>query len=303
MSEILGVNCFEVFARNLRNGRVPVQQNREFVDKKSAVVKRLISSEGDAPYASFLAFLREDQALWNDYDWRLPLGLAEWQDARQWCYPLRILVNSPASDMISRSLNLVLGRTIITSIPLDLQAAAFRLDEDTGFVTVYKPNRTSSITASCLKKQYRRLRNLRDAVGYVQFDREGRTLLTKHLERNIQRIEESYESPESRVESHLIPQEQIQTVFVCGEEELDEQTKAEYPERSYEDIKSEFSGHWVAIRPTRVENGLSITSARLFAHASDMASYDKQLAALETRYPDLLFTNRFIPLASPTGVV
>ncbi len=80
---LLGVNAFTIAAKQFH--RIPVEQNREFYTKRSALVKRQDEHSQRTTYAPFIAAMHSDPARAEIFE------SASVYPAQEWEYPLTIM--------------------------------------------------------------------------------------------------------------------------------------------------------------------------------------------------------------------
>ncbi len=110
---LLGIHAFTQVAHQLH--RIPVEQNREFYIKRSAIAKRQDEQSQRTAYAPFIAAIHADPARSTLYE-SAPL-----YPEQEWEYPLTIAHPSQSDTMLT------------------FQTSVYRLEEDGGFLVVYYP--------------------------------------------------------------------------------------------------------------------------------------------------------------------
>jgi hypothetical protein len=124
---LLGRSIFDILVDNLE--RIPMDQNVELYEKRSAVVKRLYASSGLPLYNSFVSAMEADSQLAQIYERAVP------NTDREWDYPLKIL--SP-------------GQRTSPEL-LQFEVTNFRLEGDAGGLVVCTP---TSTTLPLVEEQY-----------------------------------------------------------------------------------------------------------------------------------------------------
>ena len=114
---LLGVNAFTIAAKQFH--RIPVEQNREFYTKRSALVKRQDEHSHRTTYAPFIAAMHSDPARAEIYE------TASVYPAQEWEYPLTIAHPEQPENL------------------LEFQVSVYRLEENGGFLLVYYPVKTA----------------------------------------------------------------------------------------------------------------------------------------------------------------
>lgn len=150
LKDLLGANAIDVFTSNFR--RIPKDKNREFFTKKSAVVKRLCDAFGMESYHAFINAMKSDPYLREIFDWTLELSKDEWEFEREWMYPLRLF-------------------TVDASTPAVLMAfrvTVFRLEDDLGYLALYEPDPSSTLTQSLVEHEYQRIITHSREQPYIQ---------------------------------------------------------------------------------------------------------------------------------------
>lgn len=142
---LLGKSAFNILAHNLE--RIPVEQNVEFYEKISAVVKRMDADMGSDTPSPFIGALKANPRLKPIYE------QATTYIDREWEYLLRI---APAASRGSSDTEL-----------LEFQVTIFRLEKDAGFLAMYTPTPAS---LPAVEKQYTLLIDQYGDKEYVQSD-------------------------------------------------------------------------------------------------------------------------------------
>ena len=142
---LLGRSIFSIFANNFK--RIPMEQNSEFYAKKSSMVKRMkADSSFEAPiYDAFITAMKRDPQLEKIYEQAALYPDYEWE------HPLSII--SPGQRDVSRL--------------LEIQVTIYRLEGDSGFLTMYTPTRA---TLPEIEEHYRLLIEEYGDKAYVQLD-------------------------------------------------------------------------------------------------------------------------------------
>jgi hypothetical protein len=151
LSDLLGVNAFNVFTRNLK--RIPKDKNCEFFAKKSAVVKRLCEVFGTKSYLAFISAMKSDPYLREIFDWELELSKEEWEFDREWKYPLRLQYSDAYTP----------------AVLMEFRVTVSRLEGDLGYLAIYEPDPGSKITQSLVEHEYRRLITHSREQPYIQY--------------------------------------------------------------------------------------------------------------------------------------
>jgi hypothetical protein len=142
---LLGRSIFSTFANNFK--RIPLEQNAEFYAKKSSMVKRMkANSSLESPiFDPFITAMQRDLQLEKIYE------LASLYPDHEWEYPLRI---APPGHIDNSRL-------------LEFQVTIYRLEGDSGFLSMYAPTRA---TLPDIEEYYRLLIEEYGDKSYVQLD-------------------------------------------------------------------------------------------------------------------------------------
>ena len=140
---LLGIHAFTKVAQQLH--RIPVEQNREFYIKRSAIAKRQDEHSQRTAYAPFIAAMHDDPARSALYE-SAPLS-----PDQEWDYLLTIAHPSQPDTMLT------------------FQTTIYRLEDGAGFLVVYYPKQE---TVPVVEKQNSELINRLGKVIAVQVEKE-----------------------------------------------------------------------------------------------------------------------------------
>jgi hypothetical protein len=140
---LLEIHAFTKVAQQLH--RIPVEQNREFYIKRSAIARRQDEHSQRTTYASFIAAMQADPARSALYE-SAPL-----YPDQEWEYPLTIAHPSQPGTMLT------------------FQTSIYRLEENGGFLVVYYPVKE---TVPIIEEQNSKLINRLGKVISVQAEKQ-----------------------------------------------------------------------------------------------------------------------------------
>ena len=149
---LLGRSIFSIYANNFQ--RIPIEQNSEFYEKKSSIVKRMkANSSLESPiYDRFINAMKTNPQLEKMYE------QAQHYSDYEWEHPFSIV--PPAH--------------IETSRLLDFQVTTYRLEGDGGFLCMHTP---TASTLPDIEEQYGLLIEEYGDNAYVQLDDQSQATI------------------------------------------------------------------------------------------------------------------------------
>jgi len=152
---LLGRSMFSIFSNSFE--RIPIEKNIEFYSKKSSMVKRMKTNANveSLIYDNFIAAMKTEPLLERIYEEALLYPDNEWE------HPLSIL--SPGHIGANRL--------------LEFQVTIYRLEGDTGFLSMCIPTRT---TLPEIEKQYGLLIEEYGDNAYIQLDDQNQDAIERN---------------------------------------------------------------------------------------------------------------------------